>query len=122
MRERILILSSLSTFLVGTIGSPAQAFNRFSEYPIQPGAGPQRIVTDPDENLWFTESGGSIGKITTQGPSPNTQFRPRTAIRGGSPSARTDHDRGDDHRVQHRFGPPRLHHPWARPEDVVHLL
>lgn len=40
----------------------------FTEYPLAPGAFPNRIVAGPDGALWFTElRGGKIGRITTGG-------------------------------------------------------
>src|SRR5262249_26118808 len=64
---RIVIPACLITMFVAALAGPAQAQARFKEFPIQSGAGPERITSGPDGNLWFTESGGSIGKITTQG-------------------------------------------------------
>jgi virginiamycin B lyase len=40
----------------------------FTEYPLAPGASPNRIVVGPDGALWFTElRAGKIGRITTDG-------------------------------------------------------
>jgi virginiamycin B lyase len=40
----------------------------FTEYPLTPGAFPNRIVAAPDGALWFTELlAGKIGRITTNG-------------------------------------------------------
>jgi virginiamycin B lyase len=40
----------------------------FTEYPLSPGAFPNRIVAGPDGALWFTElRAGKIGRITTDG-------------------------------------------------------
>ncbi len=40
----------------------------FTEYPLTPGAFPNRIVSGPDGALWFTElRAGKIGRITTDG-------------------------------------------------------
>src|SRR4051794_35725160 len=40
----------------------------FTEYPLTPGAFPNRIVTGPDGALWFTELfAGKLGRITTNG-------------------------------------------------------
>src|SRR3954454_10155128 len=40
----------------------------FTEYPLTPGTFPNRIVTGPDGNLWFTELRASkLGRITTTG-------------------------------------------------------
>jgi virginiamycin B lyase len=40
----------------------------FTEYPLAPGAFPNRIVAGPDGALWFTELlAGKIGRITTNG-------------------------------------------------------
>jgi len=40
----------------------------FTEYPLTPGAFPNRIVVGPDDALWFTElRAGKIGRITTEG-------------------------------------------------------
>lgn len=40
----------------------------FTEYPLTPGAFPNRIVAGPDGALWFTElRAGKIGRITTDG-------------------------------------------------------
>jgi virginiamycin B lyase len=40
----------------------------FTEYPLAPGAFPNRIVVGPDGALWFTElRAGKIGRITTDG-------------------------------------------------------
>jgi streptogramin lyase len=40
----------------------------FTEYPLAPGAFPNRIVAGPDGALWFTElRAGKIGRITTTG-------------------------------------------------------
>jgi virginiamycin B lyase len=41
---------------------------KFTEYPLAPGAFPNRIVLGPDGALWFTElRAGKIGRITTGG-------------------------------------------------------
>jgi streptogramin lyase len=40
----------------------------FTEYPLAPGAFPNRIVAAPDGNLWFTElRANKLGRITTGG-------------------------------------------------------
>jgi virginiamycin B lyase len=40
----------------------------FTEYPLTPGAFPNRIVTGPDGALWFTElNANRVGRITTGG-------------------------------------------------------
>jgi virginiamycin B lyase len=40
----------------------------FTEYPLTPGAFPNRIVAGPDGAMWFTElRAGKIGRITTAG-------------------------------------------------------
>ena len=40
----------------------------FTEYPLTPGAFPNRIVAAPDGNLWFTElNAGKLGRITPGG-------------------------------------------------------
>ena len=40
----------------------------FTEYPLTPGAFPNRIVRGPDGALWFSElRAGKIGRITTDG-------------------------------------------------------
>jgi virginiamycin B lyase len=40
----------------------------FTEYPLAPGAFPNRIVAGPDGALWFTElNAGKLGRITTDG-------------------------------------------------------
>jgi len=40
----------------------------FTEYPLAPGAFPNRIVAGPDGALWFTElRAGKLGRITTDG-------------------------------------------------------
>jgi virginiamycin B lyase len=40
----------------------------FTEYPLTPGAFPNRIVVGPDGALWFSElRAGKIGRITTDG-------------------------------------------------------
>src|SRR5215472_1916587 len=51
----------------GKIGRMDTSGN-FTEYPLTPGASPQRIVVGPDGALWFTEFGTSaVGRITTAG-------------------------------------------------------
>jgi streptogramin lyase len=47
------------------------------EYPVPTAAAePHGITLGPDGNLWFTESlGNKIGKISTEGTSPNTLCR-----------------------------------------------
>src|SRR5215472_5869839 len=41
---------------------------QFTEYPLTPGAFPNRIVAGPDGALWFTELfGNKLGRITTAG-------------------------------------------------------
>jgi streptogramin lyase len=63
---------------------------QFTEYPLAPGAFPNRIVVGPDGALWFTElNAGKIGRITTGGVltefpvagGPATRCRPRSGSR-----------------------------------------
>jgi virginiamycin B lyase len=48
-----------------TMPAAAQTFTEF--LPPTPASRPSAITTGPDGALWFTESGGKIGRITTQG-------------------------------------------------------
>jgi virginiamycin B lyase len=50
---------------VGTMPAAAQTFTEFI-LPT-PASRPSAITTGPDGALWFTEFGGKIGRITTQG-------------------------------------------------------
>src|SRR5437667_256048 len=63
-----LILVSVGV-LVGILAGPAQALQRFSEYPVPTtNSQPEYITSGPDGNLWFTENlGNKIGRITTGG-------------------------------------------------------
>src|SRR5437899_727260 len=64
----VLILVSVGV-LAGIAAGPAQALQRFTEYPIPtPGSQPHGISAGPDGSLWFTESGvNKVGRVTTQG-------------------------------------------------------
>src|ERR1700746_3745303 len=67
-----IVIASLSaaialrfTAAVGIVPAAPHTFTKFI-LPT-PASRPSAITTGPDGALWFTESGGKIGRITTQG-------------------------------------------------------
>jgi virginiamycin B lyase len=65
-------IASLLLVMALRLGAAAETMpagaHTFTEFiPPTPASRPSAITTGPDGALWFTESGGKIGRITTQG-------------------------------------------------------
>ena len=76
----VLLVFVVAAVFVGAAAIPAQAARRIKEFAV-PGYNsyPNHITAGPDGALWFTELGGNIGRITTEGtfteypvPTPNS--------------------------------------------------
>jgi streptogramin lyase len=73
----MILLQMSLLFLAGCAGnmsapsahrSPTPAAPTITEFPLLPNSrGPTGITAGPDGNLWFTENGGGIGRITPAG-------------------------------------------------------
>jgi virginiamycin B lyase len=67
-----IVIASLSAAIAlrftAAVGIVPAAAHTFTEFILPtPASRPSAITTGPDGALWFTESGGKIGRITTQG-------------------------------------------------------
>src|SRR5207245_2412879 len=68
--------------LAATPATPVSAAVKFTAFPV-PATGPSGITFGLDGNLWFTDVGGNIGRMTTAGAT--TLYELPSQAAGGSP-------------------------------------